>query len=420
MALDATWWATGYTANVWDADWSSATGYAHILGAWYAVEIRGADKVLQHTFYDAMQPDSDKGYFYAVKDSDGALLSVDNQEQSLTISYDPGIGSYLKKKNPSGGVVNYTPPFCQDDCGATDACAIIYYVNGGTTYSLYHYQPNCYYGNPAEAIGAMLRDLGLSSDYIDMTSFSDTDDAQDDYTIAPTVYFRRDVGERVADSIKRIARHSYDLIGVNMAGKICYTARHAAPDGGSGILPQYVKSVRWRYAYEHLANYAEARLGQWNYTQRIGTGSDPTSGVQFSSFEPNCESDTFGLMNTAYEDSTSQTKYGKIVVDAAEVGIMEDGVIVRRPSLHFPYFYDEDCKDAVMERLSDDDSTLRREFEIEQDFEGLAYDIGYSVGSIAVSSDLATVTLALCIRKQIDFNNLTVRSWLLEQISSGA
>jgi len=67
-----------------------------------------------------------------------------------------------------------------------------------------------------------------------------------------------------------------------------------------------------------------------------------------------------------------------------------------------------------MERLTDVESTLRREVTIKQDLRGLDYDVGYEVSGIAVTGDGDTIT-ATCIEKEIDFGSLTVSSVLLEE-----
>lgn len=424
MALDATWWATGFAAVRFDQDWSSAAAVNNILTApWNMYDFKNVASLAGISKYNAGAQNKDFGFWYAVKDSDASVIKVLDYYWHFCDDavLDPNLDSKLGKKIAAGGNNGYNAPasyFGAPPSSATVVAKVWWDTAGSANYSVHHYQPHYWIGNPAEVIGAVLRHVGLASAFIGTALWSDAETAQAAMATEPIVLYRRDIGEKVSESIKRIARHCNDILCVNMAGQIALVSRSSPPAGPTLLTPATtVGPTAWRYERKYLCNKADVSHGQWNYEQPQSTGSYPDGTWNvISVWEPNAESDTDGLLTSTYADATSQTKHGVSVLDNMQHRILEDGAYVQRPAYHLPYIYDEDCKDAVMARMAAVDSTLRRELVVREDFRGLDYDIGYEVTNVAVTSDGDTIAAATCIRKRIDFRNMQVTSWLLEEV----
>lgn len=424
MSLDATWWATGFAAVRFDQDWAAATGVdGSIAGGWSVYVFKNVTSLAGMTTYGGGSQSKNYGYWFAVKDSDATkIMPLDYAKITADETViDPDLDGLLTKKVAGGAIMQYNPPFGQFGAPASSATvvAMVWHEDGAATdYSLHHYQAHYWRGNPAEVIGAILRHVGLASAFIATSLWSDCETAQAAMATEPVVAYRRDIGESIAEALKRVARHCNDIMCVNMAGQISLVSRSSPPAGPTSLSTSLtVGPIAWRYEAKYLANKADVSHGQWNYEQSPATGEYPTgTWLATAVWEPNAASDSGGLLTTSYADATSQTKHGVIVLDNTQHRILEGGAYVQRPAYHLPYIYDEDYKDAVMARLAAVDSALRRELVVRQDFRGLDYDIGYEVTNIAVTSDGDTIAAATCIRKKLDFRNLQITSWLLEEV----
>lgn len=424
MALDSTWWATGYAGVRWDISYSGSSAINNILAGdnWNRLDISAITDLGAVTNWgNSSMMNKDFGYFFAEKDTDATvviIMSYVGVSAGSDVPKDPDVGGELPKPDPDGPDANYWVPTGDRGTGA----AKIWWQSGGSdTYSVKQYQAHCWNGNPAEVMGAIVRYLGLGTDYIDMTNWSTTHTQQEGLTTEPVLFFRRIIGERVAESLKRLARHCYDILCVNMAGKLALISRDSPPTGPTALTPSMVVSSSWRYAREYMVNYCAATHGQWVYGQSYADVDDyPTAAAWHANtqWDSAARADYRGLLIDIGEDSAAQTKYGLKVLSSQDAAILEDGVEVTRPTYHFPHFYDKDCKDAILGRISGgQESGLRRELTVVQDFRGLDYDIGYKVAGIALTIDGDTITDARCIAKVVDFDNLTVESTLLEELS---
>jgi hypothetical protein len=434
MALISTWWSTNWVNVRVQHDFSSADSSTQRLSegtstpGWYQTQLTDVYKLRQlDAAGENKQNGKNSGHFYLVNAGATDYRDILYIYVSPRMTPDPysSTGYYPAPDNDNF----YVYPPASDPTGTYDSNVRLYYfrpATGGTWYDLHHFQPYTYYGNPAEVIAAILLHLGADDDFIDTDAFSDADDGLAAMTTEPQVLVTREAGETVAETIKRIVRHSNDILCVNMEGKLALISRTSPPAGPTSLtVSDVIGKVTWRYAREYISNKAVTSFGEWVYRYGDRTNYPGGSGWSFSAtFDRQADWDTTGILSSTEEDTTSQAKYGEKVLSNIskemetrdENGRIIDGELVTRPAYHFPYFFDEDCRDAVMERLTDVESTLRREIEITQDLRGMDFDIGYEVTGIEVTGDGDTIT-ATCIEKEIDFQNLTVKSKLLEEPS---
>jgi hypothetical protein len=213
-----------------------------------------------------------------------------------------------------------------------------------------------------------------------------------------------------------------------MEGKIALMPRTSVPAGYtiSGLgRSDGVVSVQWRYDYEHLANKAWASEGRYYdilFESVSGLGDVPDVVTEIAA--PTVAADLREMPFETFEATASITKYG-----ARELGrdadiYIENGDDIRpAKQFHLPHLCNIEgsnagdpleAKSVLMQRMVDVDSQLRREVTIVQDLRGLDYDVGYLVEDLAVTADGAVFD-AFCIRKTINFDDLSVTSVFLEE-----
>jgi hypothetical protein len=451
MSLSSSFWTTGYADIRVQHDFSSAGHlayrYAYIDSGSpteevYISEIQDVYGLRQLSSMGSVAYNSEEhGKVYAVNTTDSTdvrplnWVRVMGGEDWTNPAYiwssvptsqvyiDPGIEN-VEKGYPF-------PPVRSRDTSDDSTTIILKYIRSNTStandtpvsdsFYVRHFQPYTYYGNPSEVIAAIMLHLGADEDSIDKDAFSNADTGLAAMTDEPKVLVTREVGETIAETIRRVARHSNDILCVSMAGKIALVSRSLPPAGPTSLTPSdLIGGASVRYAREHITNHSFTSFGEW----LLFYYTDDTLDTQQSRYDRFAEWDLDGVLTNEISDTTSIAKYGDIIQTNVEQdqrirnedGSIVDGILRKVQRLHFPYFYDEDCRDAVMERLTDVESTLRREIEIKQDLRGLDFDIGYELTGIEVTGDGDTIT-ATCIEKEIDFQNLTVKSKLLEEPS---
>jgi len=361
--------------------------------------------------------DPEYGYVYATKDSDGSDVALRNIYHNLRSA--PAWSRTTDE--------NMYRPFDDDQYSAE--IRIVLPTGGSDICSVHLYQPYCWYGRVAQVIAAILISKGLPIAYIDQTAFSAADDAQaamgtiDDEE--PYVFFRRQLGQSLGESIKALAVNTWDIMTINLDGKFAMMPRTSVPAGYtiSGLArTDGVVTVQWRYAREMLVNHTIASDGRYYDVQfeTVGTFSNVPSTVSETAF-PSAVSEMRELPFEEFGDSTSQTRYG--VRELGRQLDLQEGKDVRTiRAYHLPYFCNIEgssgdplaAKSVLMARLASVEAKLRREVTITQDLRGLDYDVGYLVEDLEVTSDGATFD-AFCTKKTIDFNDLSVTSVLLEE-----
>lgn len=438
MSLAAGWWTGGYSAAEWAHDFTSAGTSTDVTYApWYKLTISAIYTICQPNVAENARTLNTKnfGRFFAVEDSAGAIRDINwiYGAASQRVAPDPLVAYGDIPPEPDGGTNSANWPrlyaFFAPNNPASGAQFLLWYWYDSTyyTYSLHHYQPECFVGNPAEVVSSMLLTHGMPATMFNLSAFSNCHTSQENYYSAePIVYFRRDIGDSIAEAIKRIMRHCYDLLGVGVDNKLAMISRDDPPTGPTSMtVADVLENPSWRYAEEHLINYCEAIHGQYFIGWEINSGwyhypEDPNWGA-FTDLDLYAQADIQGHLLDKWADNVGILKYGKRVLDNSSHEIMDDGVIVRRPIFHFPYFYDVDCKAGVLSRIiiastPGCDAHLRREITVQQDLRGLDFDIGYKVSGIELTGDGETIDDARCIRKKIDFENRTVTSVLLEEV----
>lgn len=367
--------------------------------------------------------DPEYGYVYAEDDSTGNKIRVRHIYHSFRSAPATSRLTMEYLRRPFG---YYTGP------GGTKLI-LVHPTGGSRTCSVFIYQPFSWYGRVGQVIAAILLSRGLNDAYIDQDAFSDADDGQaamgtsDDEE--PFVFYRRQLNQTLADAIKELARHSWDLLTINMGGKIALTRRVgtsaaftvSALDKSDGVV-----SVQMRYAYEMLANYAYASEGRY-YDVLTEDLASSHSDVVASCSEVGFPAQTLENSELPFEeftDAASVTKYGKRAL-GPETDIQEGSEVKRIRYYHLPYLCNIEgssgdpmaAKAVLMSRLADVESVLRREVTVVQDLRGLDYDVGWKVASVAVTEDGQTISDTRCVKKVIDFNDLSVTSTLLEEPS---
>lgn len=427
MSLSAAWFdGTGppdYTDIRCDVDYSGASSSSSTSGSY-----------IQYTYHpcgwliflpnkaqgSANIKNPEYGYIYAKKDSDSS-------EKAL-----PYVQHYLRSapavSRASGEYMVRT--FDRED--ATDSYIIITKATGGSdTCSVYHYQPYAWYGRVGQVIAAILLHQGVDPDHIDTDAFSDADDGQaaigssDDEE--PFVFYRREIGQTLGETIKALSTHCWDVLSINLAGKVSLTRRDSSTHTVASLAKSDgVVSVQWRYAFELVINtgwVCEGRYYDPTYTT-LGTFSD----IVLTCSEVGFPSKMLSPNNKPFEeftDSTSVTKFGQRPIGKRNMDILQDNEVQSIRYHHLPYLCNVEsttgdpmaAKAELVARYEDIDSQLRREVTVVQDLRGLDYDVGHSVLDVAVTDDGETIDRMTCIRKTVDFRDLSVTSVLLEEPS---
>lgn len=358
------------------------------------------------------------GYFYAT--SGGGIYG-----NFLHVHLDTASTDYRKNGEPAY--------WTHDDAAVIETLA----AGGSVTNTrLYMWMPETYYGTVAEVAAAALLNNGVDDSEFDVDSWSDSDDGQRAYGTSRTinVLYRREPGQTYVEMLKALVRHSWDLLTINMAGKIALYSRSniGASETISGLdRTDGAISVQWRYAYEHLCNSCYAGYGRWwNKTRQErdedGGGSTYFQMLAISEVAVPSEYQGNGGPWVQYTDASNYASFGRRDVYNSRATYYSAMKEESRRAFHLPYLTQDSptltCADAeqalddYMER-QEADAELRREITVVQDLRGLDYDVGYKITDVALTRDGETISDMRCIKKTIDLNDFTVTSVLLEEPS---
>lgn len=426
MSLSSNWFAgvgsPSYLDIRRDADFSGAglhtstPGDGYIYSSWYPCnwlvfmpnQRGGADN------YNRKDPEY--GYVYGKKDSD-----------STEVGFHFVYFNTLTAPAADSEQVNMVRPFA-DPYGINGAELKVAVPTGGSnTCSVWLYQPFSWYGRVGQVIASMLRYAGVPTSAIDADAFSDADDEQagmgSDDSDEPWVFYRRSVGQSLADSIKAIARCSWNVLTINASGEIALIPRttNATDYTLAGLtLDDGVISVQWQYRYDLLINDVLTSHGRF-----LSYHSDlPTSLSASEVSVPPKISGREYFPYAQFTDATSKTKYGTRTGGAPQIRVTgEDNIDQTVRAFHFQYLTNveeagesADAMTTLMGRM-DIEAALRKEITIVQDMRGLDYDVGWTITNVAVTSDGVTIGKMHCIKKVVDFDDRTVTSTLLEEPS---
>ena len=293
-------------------------------------------------------------------------------------------------------------------------------------FNMRHYSPWAWKGTTAEVVASILLQVGIDEDYIDTDAFDNAYDGQKaDYGTGgdPDLLVSRIIGERVIDTIKRVATHFRDGLYFAMDGKIAMSSR-SRPESVTSV--DGIVSAEWRIAREHLCNTVRFTYGEVSRCKSVDHGHAPTefSGdevVKNDTYNMECsyEPSAGALIGSAYvvEDSNaaSVTDFGEVPIGGEGQVIIEGDEVRTVPTTHLPYHQNNDDV-AVYAARVDDESDEMREVTLVQDMRGIDFDIGYKLSNLQVTGDGSTISDLRCIAKTINFDTMTVESVLLEAL----
>jgi hypothetical protein len=435
MALDTTWWNTDYefTELVPDFSLASVTNGDNgnyrletiddIVGPFYMEggNYQGTGNVLHG--------DDIYGYAYGYGGGNYAAWESVYCDGQAT-PYSPG--SFVA--SASGRKLFFPCPL-RDTVSLN---RLFFYWSGVfvTPRNVHLWIPNAWMGTVAEVIGAILRTLGVAVDMIDTAGFAAAHEDQQKYGSGEDnplyVVYRREPGQQYGETIMGIARHSWDLLTITMAGKISMVPRKnpgAYTVGSLENVADGVVAVQWSVTLEHIGNYVIAGYGRW----RSGWLKTPAAGVNYIEDQEHVAvpsgwgSDSDALWQT-FEDAASVAKYGRLQIMNSKARFYANNVAETLSVFHLPYLTSnslvspnpsryEVCEQLVRDYFArlDVDSLSRKEIRVVQDMRGIDYDCGWRVADVAVTHDGQTIADTRCVSKLINFDDMTVTSVLLEE-----
>lgn len=427
MPLGATYWNNDAEDSRLDPDFTGVT--VTVTGEndlWDRVALKDVVTIYQRDYHYGMSHPLEMGYFYVLNtDTDEQTVAGDTSCLTAPDIYPaPGSGHDIKQLK-TGQTTSWRFPFHVE---TSDDYDLDFYMraqpNGdiGDTFALYHFQPYAYYDWPAGAIAGIIMHLGLDDDYIDTDSFSDSYDEQVTAAALGYVGYAREVGVSVWESLKEISTHADHMFGLDMEGRVTVPMR-TTPTATTTALAG-VKSLTWRYTSEHLYNDVRITGGMASLATQTPRHNEPTemSGnneVANDDYHFRAEWDAT-MAGTRGEDwtetdtwSTSSRIYETLRIAGTE--LQTDGPLVERtlPTHYRLFSYigaGLDLKVATMDKYK----YPLREATAVQDYHGLDYDVGHKVTNVSLGGD--TVADMRCIWKEIDDDNHTVTSVLLEEV----
>jgi len=435
MALDSTWWATGWQDEEVVPDfsgagttWNTWSSGGRVYNEFIIDNIDGIACPGGNYMGAGKSPhgDDENGYYIAWEDTiDGPLY---NGWESIRGGRRPTDYTLAANLNVQERLSQLSFPY------SVSATEIRCFWRGifVTARRLYVWQPVSFFGTVAAVSAAILLKLGVPVEYIDQDAFSDADTGQTMYGPAfdtqINVFYRREPGQSLGDTLMALARHSYDMLTINMAGKIALMSRLRFPTGVRTItgldLTDGVIVAEWRLSLDHLCNRVLAAYGRWfEDTERIWTNDAPDL-YQYEEIQP--RPNPSGWANEdghpwqTFEDQDSIDRFGVVELYSMRARFFSGEVEESISAYHMPYLSDtsqafaEGKMAEFFDRLAVD-ARSRRETRVVQDMLGLDYDVGWRVLDLAVTHDGVVIADARCTSKIVNFRDMTVTSVLLEE-----
>jgi hypothetical protein len=294
---------------------------------------------------------------------------------------------------------------------------------GEWTFHLKHFQPYAYYGFVGEVIPSILMELGIDQDYIDTDAFDDSYDDQQGAIYNSPVGYAREVGVSVFESLQEISTHAKEMFGLTMGGKVTMPPR-ATPSETTTALAG-IKELTWRYATEHQYNDVRVTGGMASLATLVNRVNAPTEmdgndEVDNDSyyFATEWDSAMAGALGDSWEYSVTESLFYSDAprLRLAGTETTYDGKRVERQLPTHMRFYNSPALGGQYQTERMDLFTLPlREVTVVQDYRGLDYDVGHRVYDVV--TDAGDIPGMLCISKEIDDDNHTVTSVLLEDKS---
>lgn len=445
--MDAGWWTAVGAGSRVTPDFSSASVLrAYPNDLWDEVGIDDITAIYQRDYhYGATYPRENGGYFYLDSTGDDITMAADCVAEYKEDTAADGIYpqpqsreeiKQLGEMNRDGKVIGPAAwhwPFCclYDDDRYKFEVFFRSSADGAGDHDLRHYQPYAWYGYPADVIASIVLQLGLDEDFIDTDAFDTSYDDQSDggNTYKTKVGYAREVGVQIIESLKEIASHSGEMFGFNMKGQVTMPAR-TTPTATTTAL-EGIKSggTTWRYTTDHQYNDVLMTAGMASLTTVGVHGPAPTEisetpneeitnadYVFKSEWDATLASAQADRWEYSYAETGSQNYFGIMRLSGDELSI--DGpLVVNTAPTHRRLFGGCYTGTRLIAALMAGFDYPLREVTVVQDFRGLDYDVGHKVTDVAITADGETIADMRCIHKEIDFDNMTVTSVLLEEDS---
>jgi len=313
-----------------------------------------------------------------------------------------------------------------------DAASIINIAaSRGSAGTARFFMPDCWLGTVAEVSGAIMMEKGLDVDYVDTAAWSAADDGHKDYGSGSdtlSIFYRREPGRTYGDTLKAIARHSWDILFINMKCQISMISRESttATHIITGLdLDDGVISVQWRMASEHIGNWFYVGYGRWSSCDREWVYAAPSTYPLHLKETDAGVPTKYEELWELYENAASQALHGVRKVGNNRAVMYSGRDEEEVTAFYLPYLTqpDPDASASVAEASRDEfmerrgiEGAARREITTVQNFRGLDYDVGYKITGTDLTGEDGTITVT-CIKKTVDFKDFTVTSVLLQEFN---
>jgi len=286
--------------------------------------------------------------------------------------------------------------------------------DGAVAYDLFHWQPLTFIGTIAEVIGAIFCYHGVDADkYIDKQSFDDAFDGQiasgSEISERPFIWYRVEIGETVSDAIKNIMDHCSDFLTVNSAGKLAMVSRYYPPESTIPInQSDVIGKTEIKFPLDIITNKIFASHGQWCCFLKSN----------YSGYDPAFRAD---LTNEYFVDGSipeSIEIFGERNLKGKTREVVVDNVLIKKRSTGFPYFYFTTQKTFFIDRMELFEGFRRALVTVEQGLLGLDFDIGYKLNDVDIFDQDVAFSDMRCIKREIDFNTMKIKSTLLEEVET--
>lgn len=428
--LSAWWTSDGEDARV-DPDFSNATvSVISETDMWDRATIVDIDSLYQRDYHYGMNHPREMGYFY-LENTDTQQITEAADTSCIGADHifpEPEAETEIKQL-VKGLTTVWRVPFMK--ASSYDAYALDMYfpanpggVIGDWTFLLKHFQPYAYYGYPAEVIPSILMHLDIDQDFIDTDSFDDSYDDLSYETHHQPVGYAREIGVSVFESLKEISSHGKEMFGINMRGQVCMPPR-ITPTATTTALAG-VKSLSWRYTTEYQYNDVYITACMASLATLVNRTNPPTeldSGDEVANDAYDFRAEWDATLAGAIGDNWSWSETESLAAQEPRLRLSGTEVVFDGPasSRALPThmrLYASGAREGARfqaERMEQSVDPLR-EATVVQDYRGLDYDVGHKVSDVILGD--GTVADMRCIYKEIDDDNHTVTSILLEDKSS--
>ena len=433
MPLPADFWTTGWMEKVCTPDFSLARISNAVSAGYQVVEITKGINIVVAAAGENEQSggtsqghtSQDVGVFFARRAGDDTDVKV--SVSTATWGWLPHTPSApLGNTFPQPGW--YYPPFIgmeikfggdTDDGTAglnSDESKVQFsFREGSIIYNVMHWQPLTFIGTVAEVIGAILAWHGVDADlYINKESFDESFDEQQAYGPnegnQPFVWFRAQPGAKVSDTLKDIMSHCADFLTIDMSGRVAMMPRILAASTDITLTQNdVVGTTPASQPIDLITNKVHVSHGQWCCWIKNN----------YSGYDPNFEGDILGEYFHREQNDDSVALFGQRTWNTKTKEVTIGRETVKVYSSEYPMFYRVTQKLLGVDRAMSEESARRTVLDIEQGLLGFDFDIGYRLEDVDLVDHTTPIRSMRCIGKEIDFNSLTIKSALLEEIEAG-